>query len=358
MRFNRNVEIERAEVGEDASFPITLFTDGEASDGHVLNIAGARTAPRMPLFVNHWADPTMTMGSLTDPKRSEHAIRYRAQIDLGAPESSMAAIRRDVAYMIGQGHVRAVSGRWDADPKDIVPRTALSADHPAYVDPSKEPAGRKRWGLYFKRWTALEGSIVGLGADPKALIGRSEDASLPEPVRAFWRAEAQAQPQSELELLYGELRLRYQAMRAAGASFADVLNALQGVLGAEEAGTLERLEREGLPGIWLPAPLRERLEGERAALSDACAAIAAALSATREGDDQADADPADEPPEDSDPAPPERTALEAPSPAARAGSVAAISAAEFFERLESKLKSSNSAIAADVVRRVTGRVSA
>jgi hypothetical protein len=356
MRFNRNVEIERAELGEDASFPVTLFTDGEASDGHILHVAGARTAPRMPLFVNHWADPTMTMGSLTDPKRSEHAIRYRAQIDLGAPESAVAAIRRDVAYMIGQGHVRSMSGRWDADPKDVVPRTALPADHPAYVDPAKEPAGRKRWGLYFKRWTALEGSIVGLGADPKALIGRSEDASLPEPVRAFWRAEAQAQPQSELEHLYAELRLRYQAMRGAGASFADVLNALQGVLGAEEAGTLERLEREGLPGIWLPAALLERLHGERAAFTDAIAALEAVLI-SREDADHAGADPAAEPTEESDPAPPERAALEALSHA-RAGSVAAISAAEFFERLESKMKSSSSVIAADVVRRVTGRVSA
>ena len=83
-------------------------------------------------------------------------------------EGDRADARRDVAAMIEAGDLAAVSIRWESI--ESVRRINLPSDHPAFVDGEKEPDLRKRYGLFFKKWRALEGSVVPIGADAAAKI--------------------------------------------------------------------------------------------------------------------------------------------------------------------------------------------
>jgi hypothetical protein len=187
--FSRHFEVERASVDPEAgTFEAVLFTDGEASDGHILNIGGGKIPERMPLFVNHSSDPTTQLGSLHYVESTEHKVRVRGQVlteGVGAP----LEVRQDLLVKMAAGHVSRMSGRWDAEDKNIKRRINLPSDHPAFVDDSKESESRRRWGLYFDKWTAMEGSVVGLGADPQAVMRWANDGEASEPVRAFWREQ-------------------------------------------------------------------------------------------------------------------------------------------------------------------------
>lgn len=193
-------------------FPMTLATDGEASDGDILSIEGASWPDRAPLQNAHVNDAKATLGSIygfardlrTTPKR----LRAFGQIELGG-EGAQAEIRRDVALMIGKGHLRGVSVRWN--PLKWTRRVNLPSDHFAYIDDASEKDWRRRAGLFYERWTVLEGSIAPVQADREAVIGRAAETS--GAVRAFWRslaADAEAQPPSEdvqvLEALESALR--------------------------------------------------------------------------------------------------------------------------------------------------------
>ena len=85
--------------------------------------------------------------------------------------------------MIEKKHIGSFSVRW-SELTEPIRRVNLPSDHPAFVD-EKKASGRQRWGLYFEKWRLLEGSVVTLGADPAALIGRMQEAE--GDVRTYWR---------------------------------------------------------------------------------------------------------------------------------------------------------------------------
>jgi hypothetical protein len=187
----RIATIDRASVkrgSETFDFRMVLATEGEASDGHVLSIRGGRVPDRMPLLSAHWADPEATLGSVVEPRKDLEAkpaaLRALGQIELTG-EGSRVDQRRDVALMIERGHLGAVSIRWEAI--KAIPRRNLPSDHPAFV-PDEEKDVRKRFGIYFEEWRALEGSVVPIGADPKALIQRSQETT--GALADFWRSLA------------------------------------------------------------------------------------------------------------------------------------------------------------------------
>lgn len=191
MQYERTCSIERAEDGAEAGLISgILATDGEASDGHILNMSGVKLPERAPLLFGH-DDYTGTgnLGSWTGfhkfgngKKLGDQGIRGNAQIELEG-EGSQNDWRGDVAHMIDKGHIGAFSVRWE-EIDDPVARVNLPSDHPAYVD-SKKATGRQRWGLWFEKWRLLEGSVVTLGADPSALVGRMQEAQ--GDVRVYWR---------------------------------------------------------------------------------------------------------------------------------------------------------------------------
>ena len=192
MKYERTCRIERAEADAPGLISGVLVTDGEASDGHILNIPGVKLPARAPLLFGH-DDFTGTgnLGSWTGfskfegSKLGKSGIRGSAQIEMGGT-GSQQDFRDDVAHMIGRGHIGQFSVRWDEiDGSPPVRRVNLPSDHPAFVDAEKA-TGRQQWGLFFDKWRMLEGSVVTLGADPAALIGRMQEAE--GDVRGYWRS--------------------------------------------------------------------------------------------------------------------------------------------------------------------------
>ena len=189
--YERTCRIERAEGQQPGVIAGILTTDGEASDGHILNIAGAELPERAPLLFGHndWSGKG-NLGSWSDFERfkkgkalGDQGIRGTAGIELDG-EGEQAEWRRDIFHMIEKGHIGAFSVRWDETAPPVA-RVNLPSDHPAFVD-AKTASGRKRWGYYFEKWRLLEGSVVTLGADPAALVGRM--AASHGDLRQFWRS--------------------------------------------------------------------------------------------------------------------------------------------------------------------------
>lgn len=226
MLYTREARVDQ--IDESGRFSMTLVTEGEASDGHILNVAGGHLPERMPLLVSHWNDPSGAAGSVTEPEKrtKDKPPRVRAvgQIEMEG-EGAPAEIRRDLAFMIQKGHVGAVSVRWDeVEGKPPVRRVNLPSDHPYYVDAETERGSAKRWGYYFEEWRAMEGSIVALGADPGALIGRAEETT--GAVRSFWRSQAAAAEASDLPAALEALRIHAQECIDLGADPEELVRSL------------------------------------------------------------------------------------------------------------------------------------
>jgi hypothetical protein len=194
-RFYR-ADIERAVDAidlETGSFPMILATQGEAADGSILSIRGAAEVERIPLQLNHQNSPAQTLGSISQirpgTKQGLPILRAIGRIELEG-EGAQAEIRRDIALMIAKGHLSAVSIR--AHGEKVTPRRDLPKDHPAGIR-DDEPNLAKRFGLFFERFTPLEGSIVALGADREAIIGRSRETE--GDVRDFWSEVARQLPE-------------------------------------------------------------------------------------------------------------------------------------------------------------------
>lgn len=171
---------------ETGRFRATMATDGEATDGHILSVAGGNIPKRMPMLLSHDNHPTAIMGSFVEPSKEEHAIRGVGVMNLTDDGTSLADLRIGISTLVESGDLGGVSIRWDGT--EAIARTALPKAHPAFVTP-EDPDSRKRYGLFFKRWNARECSLVALGADPKALIGRADSCRTPE-AREFLRAMA------------------------------------------------------------------------------------------------------------------------------------------------------------------------
>jgi len=247
-QFRRTVEIERAGKSEPGVVKGILATDGEASDGHILNIDGLSAEAPKPLLFGHNAhDPWGNLGSWTDFNKTKRLLKGVAKIELNGVGAN-AEMRNDIAHMVDQGHIRSFSIRWSALTPPVR-RIELAPDHPAFIDSAKEKDWRKLYGLWFEKSEMDEGSIVTLGADPKAIIGRMRDST--GEARSVWR--------SQLE----------ETLRSApvGSEYYEPLFALKEnagrlrALGVSDFGTLLRLTGDELePGELLPV---EYGEGKR-----------------------------------------------------------------------------------------------
>ena len=357
--YGRFVELERGAPIDlkTGRFAFTLFTDGEASDGHIINIAGMKLPRQMPLFVNHWSAADAQLGSIVDTVAEDHRTRHVGVVELGG-DGQLADVRRDMAFMLSQGHLRSMSGRWDAHPKDVKRRTELPEDHFAFVPETER--GPRRWGLYFAKSRALEGSVVGLGADPAALVGRSQDGALPTHVRDFWTEFAHgAETQESFDVADVLLRARllYGEARARGVSFEDFLNGINGL--PEEAVEVEPYERAGRR-LWLPRAVIADLDGEARGLREALRLVG--LDGEREpvqDDGTGDADGTVEPvtPEDAGDAGAAPQGREAQAPSLPTHySIADMGADEFFARFAETLSTNVRDQVRAGVRAALGRV--
>jgi hypothetical protein len=126
-----------------------------------------------PLLFNHDAYEG-NLGSWVSFAHGGDAIRGTAQIEMDGV-GDRSAWRKDVAHMVGRGHIGAFSLRWDEN-SPPTRRTDLDKDHHAYVSKDRETNLMKLYGLYFDSWRMIEGSVVSTPADEAALIGRMRDA--------------------------------------------------------------------------------------------------------------------------------------------------------------------------------------
>ncbi len=185
----RTLQLQRGVIDlETGEFPLILASNGEASDGHIIDVAHMEVAERIPMFSNHNADPMQRMGGLINPRVSGkttqkgRAFLHMVGVLDMAGDGALPDIRRDVAQGISLGDITQMSLRWD-DLETPVPRASLDKKHFAFSE-----AGAESWNtpLFFGNTQAREGSIVGLGSDQASIVGRSRDLSKPSHVREFY----------------------------------------------------------------------------------------------------------------------------------------------------------------------------
>ncbi len=174
----------------DGTFTAILASEGEASDGHILSIRGLETRPSMPMLFGHYSSEQIPlMGSIRKPTKTRSdglsVLRVEGRINLNG-DGVLAEVRRGINQLIVDGDLEGMSLR--ASTTKAEPRRNLSKDHPAFVNAEKlDRDDPKRWGYFISRSAAVEGSIVAIGADPKALIGRA-DAAGHAAVQTFFRS--------------------------------------------------------------------------------------------------------------------------------------------------------------------------
>jgi len=158
-----------------------------------------------------------------------------------------------------------VSIRWDG--ARATARINLPGDHPFYVDPETVGDDARKWGLYFEEWRALEGSVVSVGADPAALIGRSQETK--GAVSAFWRSMALEAEEREgfadIRRALSRLASLAGECRHLGAHDADLFNAVASF--EEDADEFVAYETPSGSRIFLPADVAEEFRTDTEAVS-------------------------------------------------------------------------------------------
>ena len=215
----RSLQVERGVVDmETGRFPMILATEGEASDGHILSIEGIETQDRMPMLFGHRSEATNpVLGSVVEPVKdlsgSVPVLRQTGVFNLQG-DGPLAAIRRDIAQLVDDGDLSAVSIRWDG--LEWTRRINLPADHPYFVDANEVDFDDERyWGVFFSRSRSVEGSVVAIGADPGAVSGRAQATNDPAS-RVFLQALASTMRADERsDHALGDLTTAMEALRQA-----------------------------------------------------------------------------------------------------------------------------------------------
>ena len=301
--YERLIEIDRASVNkEEGTFNSTLATNGEASDGHIISIKGLRMPAKMPLLFGHRSEAMVpVLGSVVKPVKSTEGglerVRVEGRFNLNG-EGQLSDIRRGMFQLVADGDISAMSLRWSGE--KVVRRTELPVDHPFHVDQAKTSFQEaKRWGLYFEKSLGLEGSIVALGADPKALIGRSESASSPHE-RIFFRELARSAENSEdstgsIAQAMAAVEEAITGIRAAGCDDADIVNLLGGTLDTKRMYAYRYKDGHEERVLHLPYPVYEQLLGESQEVLRAAMALSAGTLAEDDEERELDIDEVEPP---------------------------------------------------------------
>lgn len=263
--FVRAVTLERGALDMSTGrFPATLATDGEASDGHILSIEGAEIADRIPLQFSHRSElMAPVLGSIVEPKKTRSALKVVGVVNLSG-DDPLAEIRRGFAQLIHDGDLSAMSVSWSGSG---VPRAQLPIGHAAALKKSSPP--QAQYGLFFDRWRATEGSVVAVGADPKALMGRAESCT--GHVRTFFMAlarNAEGDNIADIAAGFAALGDAINGLRALGITeFANHVNAVAGILGIDSTD-IEPYRMSNGEVIFVPPGLIDEIRNEASALVD------------------------------------------------------------------------------------------
>jgi hypothetical protein len=242
-KVERVIKIERAgDNDEVGTFRAVLASEGEASDGHILSIRGMQVPDSMPMLFRHSSDGHIpALGRITNPEKTRidgvASLRVTGAFDMGSggDDDPFAAIRRGMAHMVRSGTLDAMSVRWDEVPGKVTARRNLPSDHPAFVDAQRDPDHPGVWGHFFDESIAREGSVVAIGADPAALMGRSQETDDPLE-QTFWSAlarsiEANSNGLGEIVAGFEAIQEQVENLRELGCSDADLVNAMGALSG-------------------------------------------------------------------------------------------------------------------------------
>jgi hypothetical protein len=190
-RFERVAKIDQRIDTKTGEFEMVMASEGEASDGHVIRIAGVEHGETLPLQLDHSRSAADNLGTVSNIRKGKRegvpVLLGVGQIRITGEGDGLAA-RLDLVDAISRGHITGSSMTWSADSQHVKERASLPKGHPARVDPL-DPNLRRRFGLFFEKSQAIEQSIVAIPADRSALIGRA-DAATDAPVRALWQVLA------------------------------------------------------------------------------------------------------------------------------------------------------------------------
>jgi hypothetical protein len=185
VRVARACRIDTRIDTDSGEFDMVMATEGEASDGHIISIAGLEFPDSIPLQLDHSRSVLANLGTVSNMRRDRidgmPALRGVGQVRLTGDGEALEA-RRDLVDAISSGHVRGTSMTWDSIRH--VERRDLPKGHAAKVT-NAEADYRKKYGLFFEKSRTIEQSIVGIPADREALIGRSGEAKA-EISRSMW----------------------------------------------------------------------------------------------------------------------------------------------------------------------------
>lgn len=232
--FERTIELERGVIDlETGVFPAVLATEGEASDGHIISVKGIDVPDHMPLLFGHVSDVQVpALGSIVGHSKGKKdgvaVLRTEQRVNMEG-DDPLADIRRGIAQLMHAGDLRAMSIRWNGD--KVTPRHELPENHKHFKS-ANDNFGAGMFGgpgLFFETSRALEGSVVAVGADPSALMGRSE-AAKSSAERAFFLALARQIEGDQAGM--GEIATALEVFRAS-------CDALEGLgVGQEELANL------------------------------------------------------------------------------------------------------------------------
>ncbi|KKK72441.1 hypothetical protein LCGC14_2903840, partial [marine sediment metagenome] len=267
-------------------FGAVLASDGEATDGHILHIPGNRTPARMPLLFGHRSEAMVpSLGSVSNPKKGRSAdgknrvLRTKQTINMKG-EGQMLEIRRNIALLVHDGDINAMSVRWV--PEEVTRRIELPRNHYAYVDPAEESKDSERyWGYFHAKSRNEEGSIVAIGADPKALVGRAQELK-GHASAIFFRALARSVEKDvdgfgELGVAFDAYTEALSSMRKAGFSDEDMAIMISSDMKPIDMVLYEVLDEGGSRmSISIPRIVRDSI------LCESMEAYAAAVSLQRE----------------------------------------------------------------------------
>ena len=230
---------------ETGEFPMTLATEGEASDGHILGIRGADLPESVPMLFAH-KDSEVMIPSLG----TVHSMRKEQRGDIFAMpaighfnlkgDGMLADIRRDMAQLANNGDLPSASARWTGE---AVSRSSLPRDHQFH----------NARGLFFESPIFKEGSLLAIGADSKALLGRADNADNASQ-KLFWqvlaRTEANQEGQREVSLAFQALYTAMDGLTAVGCTPDDAIRSI----GIDQSETLFKYK-----GVMLPASLYQSI---------------------------------------------------------------------------------------------------
>lgn len=213
MLLERTLERAVEAPGTDGIFTSILASEGEASDGHILSIRGLQTYPELPMLFGHYSSEQIPLvGTIRKPTKSFKApavVRVEGQINING-DGVLSEIRRGLWQLVQDGDLKAMSAR--AEALKVTPRRNLGKDHPAFIDETKiDGNDARRFGQFIERSKMIEGSLVAIGADPKALIGRADEAGN-DAVKVFFRACSASVESDEKGL--GQLGDAFTALRS------------------------------------------------------------------------------------------------------------------------------------------------